>query len=55
MSSASYTVATGVTGDPTAPGNRNGGAVRRKRFRPASRNHEANCEHSDNPVFSSVI
>jgi hypothetical protein len=28
-----HTVATGVVGDPTAPGNRNGGAVSRKRER----------------------
>ena len=28
-----YTVATGVTGDPAAPGRRSGGAVNRKRER----------------------
>ena len=31
--SAPYTVATGVAGEPIAPGNRNGGAVSRKRLR----------------------
>jgi len=30
---ARQTVATGVTGEPTAPGKRSGGAVRRKRWR----------------------
>src|SRR5258708_21533297 len=35
------TVATGVAGDPTAPGRRSGGAVSRKRERFLSRNHSA--------------
>ena len=34
-----HTVATGVTGEPAAPGNRNGGAVSRKRLRRCSRSH----------------
>ena len=35
------TVAIGVTGEPTAPGRRSGGAVRRKRWRPCSRSQAA--------------
>src|SRR5277367_3674901 len=36
-----YTVAIGVTGEPTAPGRRSGGAVKRKRERPCSRSQFA--------------
>ena len=36
-----YTVATGVVGEPTAPGNRSGGAVSRNRLRPAARSQSA--------------
>src|SRR5262249_7151367 len=36
-----HTVATGVAGEPTAPGRRSGGAVRRKRLRLCSRSHLA--------------
>ena len=36
-----YTVATGVAGDPTAPGRFKGGAVNRKRLRPLASSHRA--------------
>ncbi len=36
-----YTVATGVAGEPTAPGRRSGGAVSRKRLRPLARSQSA--------------
>ena len=38
-------VATGVAGDPTAPGKRNGGAVNRKRLRPLARSQSANSDN----------
>jgi glucose/arabinose dehydrogenase len=38
------TVATGVTGEPTAPGRRRGGAVRRKRLRLLARSQPASSE-----------
>jgi hypothetical protein len=44
-----YTVATGVTGEPTAPGRRSGGAVSRKDVRPRDRSQPAssvNCQSS---------
>ena len=37
-----YTVATGVAGEPTAPGSRSGGAVSRNRLRPLARSQSAN-------------
>ena len=47
---ASHTVATGVTGEPTTPGMRSGGAVSRKRFRPCSRSHDASsCRYHISP------
>ena len=36
-----HTVATGVAGDPTAPGRRSGGAVSRNRLRPLARSQSA--------------
>ena len=36
-----YTVATGVAGEPTAPGRRSGGAVSRNRLRPCARSQSA--------------
>src|SRR5207245_5976567 len=36
-----HTVAIGVAGEPTAPGSRRGGAVRRKRLRPCARSQRA--------------
>src|SRR5690606_2071129 len=36
-----HTVAMGVAGEPTAPGSRSGGAVRRKRLLPCARSHRA--------------
>ncbi len=41
-SPANYTVATGVAGDPTAPGKRSGGPVNRKRLRLLARSQSAN-------------
>src|SRR5690349_11829047 len=38
---APHTVPTGVAGEPTAPGRRNGGAVNKKRLRPCARNQFA--------------
>ena len=53
--SDTYTVATGVTGEPTAPGRRSGGAVRRKRLRLLARSQSASSEsrHSS-PRFTPV-
>src|SRR5690348_16715769 len=42
--SGGHTVATGVVGEPTAPGRRKGGAVRKKRVRLASRSQAANSD-----------
>src|SRR5690349_21609870 len=36
-----YTVAIALAGEPTAPGNRSGGAVNRKRERPCARSQSA--------------
>ncbi len=44
------TVATGVSGQPTAPGSRSGGAVSRKRLRSCSRSHVASsCRYHISP------
>jgi hypothetical protein len=40
------TVATALAGEPTAPGRRRGGAVRRKRERPCARSQSARSERS---------
>ena len=47
---AVHTVATGVSGEPTAPGRRNGGAVSRKRLRSCSRSQVASsCRYHISP------